>query len=139
MKRESAVSTPFMEKLREELADLEVEVVKHNDRSMIGLVDCSVTVPVVHFTLWIEFKLIKPTKTWSRERGPIDYVKIATGQKKAIQFNKAKRMNALYIFWVNKSNHITLWNAREEKVIVIAETTAEMVRYVSKLIRMEIA
>lgn len=138
MKRESSVSSPFMTGLREELIDLKAEVIKHYDAAMIGLADCSVTVGDHRFTLWLEFKLIIPTKAWSRERGPIDYVKIAKG-KKGTQFATAKRLNALYIFWVNKSDHVTLWDARSESVIAIKDSTAEMIRYISKFVRMEVA
>ena len=95
MKRESNVSTPFMEKLRVELADLNVEVIKHYDASMIGLVDCSVTIPDHRFTLWREFKLWIPTKKWDRSHCSCCTLRAFATGKKGVQLHAtAKRLNA---------------------------------------------
>jgi hypothetical protein len=136
VKRESNVSTPFMEKLREELADLNGVVIKHYDASRIGLVDCSVTIPDHRFTLWLEFKLWIPPKKWDGVTVP--YLKIAHAEK-GVQLATARSLNALYIFWVNKSAHVTLWDPRTESpVLPPANKTSEMVTLVSLLIRAEL-
>lgn len=117
---ESTVSSKFQTDLREALP--QAVVIKHADKSMIGMVDASVTYSKK--TVWIEYKLITPqTKgvsakefnasgTWSAE---------TVAASSPTQFDMAKRLaasgNAVYLFWVldhaglrKRVVRVVLWN-----------------------------
>lgn len=132
MKRESRVSTPLMTGLRKSLADLDAEVIKHYDASMIGCPDCSITIGSVHLTLWLEFKLWIPPKKWDGKTVP--YKAIAATEK-GVQLATCKRLRALYCVWVNKSKHVSLWDPNSGEIVTVMRSTKEMVAFLTGLIR----
>lgn len=99
---ESTVSSAFQKKLREALP--EAVVVKHADKSMIGMVDASVTYN--GHTFWLEYKFIGPnTKgvpasfirdgVWSPEE-----VAASSPTQYAMAQRLAKEGHCMYLFWV---------------------------------------
>jgi hypothetical protein len=116
---ESTVSSAFQTLFRQTVP--EAVVVKHADKSMIGMPDASITYNKK--TLWLEYKFIGPkTKgvtvgfmrhgVWSPH---------AVATSSPTQHDMMKRLavagNALYIFWVldhkatrKKASHIITWH-----------------------------
>lgn len=91
---ESTVSSAFQKKLREALP-AEAVVVKHADKSMIGMVDASVTYN--GHTFWLEYKLVCPTRfgTWFPES-----VASSSPTQYALAQRLAKAGHCIYLFWV---------------------------------------
>lgn len=123
---ESTVSSAFQKMLREALPG--AVVVKHADKSMIGMVDASATFNKK--TLWMEYKFIGPnTKgvtaefmrdgVWSLE---------AVASASPTQYEMAKKLaiagHALYLFWVldhkairKKVAYVLAWHPVSKKAI----------------------
>lgn len=134
---ESSVSSPFMTLLRQELPGS--VVVKHADKSFIGLPDCSVNWN--SRTLWLEFKLIilieevgkeVTIKTGSKSqkviaRFPVQEYTLervcrAVAEESPVQFELVKRLDiqawaAYYVVWVRKQKKIFLWNPNSQEVV----------------------
>lgn len=142
---ETSVSAPWMKKMRQRLPN--AEIIKHHDASMIGLLDCSIT----HndHIWWAEFKLFTPPVKWSypcgrivdgksavaAADGEIPYEKIAA--ESSTQFALAKRLaraaRTWYIFWVNKTRRVDLWDPIL-KTSYRTSSTDEMVElFISKM------
>lgn len=134
---ESSVSSPFMKDLRSILP--EAVVVKHRDASFVGLPDCS-----VHWrglSYWFEFKLWIPTKEWSRsfkEHAELEIPYRQIAEESPVQLQMMRRLGAAatdswYIFFVNKTKHILLWNpVTETKIFMV--TRPQLVSKVCQLI-----
>jgi hypothetical protein len=105
-KRESAVSGPFMTGIRAALPG--AQVLKHADRSFIGMGDCSVT---WNQTIsWLEFKCWIPGVRWDGHDIPVQ--KIAMESKAQLEFMQKMSAHAhlsAYICWAWKSRRIALW------------------------------
>lgn len=103
---ESTVSSAYQKKLREALPG--AVVVKHADKSMIGLVDSSVTFNKM--TLWIEYKLITPTTkgvhSYFAHTGDWNCEEVAASSP--TQYDMAKKLassgHCIYLFWVLDHN-----------------------------------
>lgn len=117
---ESTVSSKFQTKLREALPGC--VVVKHADKSMIGMVDASFTINKL--TLWCEYKFIGPVT-----KGVMGSEFMQTGEwspeviaaASPTQFATAKRLatsgHCIYLFWVmdhqalrKRVAYVTLWH-----------------------------
>lgn len=117
---ESSVSSKFQTDFRKALPGC--EVIKHADKSLIGMVDASYTYNKK--TLWVEYKLIAPATNgvvwrdflhkgiWS----PLDVAKASS-----TQFETAKRLatagHCCYFMWVmdheairKKIGRVVLWH-----------------------------
>lgn len=116
---ESTTSSKFQTDFRK--AVLGAEVIKHADKSMIGMVDASITFN--KRTLWIEYKFIGPkTKgvdsafmrdgVWSPEQ-----VAEASPTQAATARRLAHAGHCIYLFWVldhaalrKRVGYVTLWH-----------------------------
>jgi hypothetical protein len=116
---ESSVSSKFQTDFRKAVPG--AEVIKHADKSMIGMVDASITFN--KRTLWIEYKFIGPkTKgvdsafmrdgVWSPET-----VAEASPTQAAMARRLAHAGHCIYLFWVldhaglrKRVGYVTLWH-----------------------------
>lgn len=116
---ESTISSKFQTDFRKTLPG--AEVIKHADKSMIGMVDASITFN--KRTLWIEYKFIGPkTKgvdaafmrygVWSPE-----VVAEASPTQAATARRLAHAGHCIYLFWVldhaglrKRVGYVTLWH-----------------------------
>lgn len=107
---ESTVSSKFQADLRKALPGC--EVIKHADKSMIGLPDASITFN--KRTIWVEYKLVVP-----RVDGSWDHEKIAAASP--TQFQRCKNLaqvgHCIYLFWVvdhaalrKRVGYVVVWN-----------------------------
>jgi hypothetical protein len=116
---ESTVSSAFQKLFREMVQG--AVLVKHADKSMIGLPDASVTYNKV--TLWMEYKFIGPkTKGVAAEfRSWGNWSPDCVAEASPTQYDMMQRLgkagNALYLFWVldnsakrKKVRYITTWD-----------------------------
>lgn len=140
---ESTVSSAFQKKLREALPD--AVVIKHADKSMIGLLDASVTYNKK--TLWIEYKLVQypvckgvtaqfmVDGSWSTED---------IAAESSTQYQKAKDFavqgHCIYLFWVldykarrKKVGYIVAWHPIT-KDFVRLENNSQAVTFVSGIL-----
>lgn len=132
---ESTVSSAFQKKLREALP--EAVVIKHADKSMIGLLDASVTYNKK--TLWIEYKLICPTASglWAAEK-----VASSSPTQYALAQRFAKSGHCVYLFWVmdhtalrKRIAYILAWHPITKYTLML-HNNDEVVRYVHDLLHM---
>jgi len=135
---ESTVSSTFQKKLREALPG--AEVIKHADKSMIGMVDASVTYNKK--TVWIEYKLItaltKGVTAGAFNRfGEWKPEEVAAASP--TQFEKAKSLaragHCVYLFWVldhkalrKRVGYVTMWHPITGLQYVFS-STADVVAY----------
>ncbi len=116
---ESTVSSAFQTLFRQTVPG--AEVIKHSDKSMIGMPDASITYNKV--TLWLEYKFIGPkTKGVTAQfmhNG--DWEAPMVAKASPTQYNMMKRLatagHAWYVFWVLDPNatrktvgYIYLWH-----------------------------
>lgn len=134
---ESSVSSPFMKQLRERLPG--AVVLKHSDTSMVGLPDCSVSYRGK--TIWLEFKLITPTKIevhhnaergWSFGRYWIKAREDSPTQAAMVDKLDEQTQGAWYIFWVRKCKAVA-W-CRPGHNWSSASTTPQVVEFFAKLL-----
>lgn len=135
---ESTVSSAFQKKLREALP--EAVVVKHADKSMIGMVDASVTYNKK--TLWLEYKFIGP----NTKGVTADFMRDGSWNPEAVasasptQYAMAQRLATsgycFYFFWVidhtavrKKVTHILVWHPNG-KFTSLLKNNDDAVRYV---------
>lgn len=116
---ESTVSSTFQTLFRQTVPG--AEVIKHADKSMIGMCDASITFNKK--TLWLEYKFIGP-KTKGVHAGFMrdglwngEIVAEASPTQFAMMKRLAKAGNAFYISWVldhkatrKKVGYISLWH-----------------------------
>src|SRR5258708_33371152 len=100
---ESSVSSKFQTSLRQALPG--GVVIKHADKSMIGMVDASVTYNKK--TVWMEYKYIRPnTKgvVWREFMKTGAWSPLAVASESPTQFafaqSLAKAGRCIYLFWV---------------------------------------
>jgi hypothetical protein len=127
---ESTVSSAFQKRFRETVP--EAVVIKHADKSMIGMVDASITYN--KRTLWVEYKFIGPNTKgvtahflksgiWSPH---------AVASASPTQFDMARRLattgNCLYLFWVldhqavrKRVAYITAWHPITQAMQMFAD------------------
>lgn len=113
--KESTVSAPFMKQMRERLPGS--VVIKHSDKSMIGVMDCSITWRRRPGT-WVEFKLVNcpmgamiPTVMRKRNAINPDFdwkgLLIETAKKSPTQWQFSQKMAmqgfSFHIMWVRKT------------------------------------
>lgn len=117
--KETSLCSPFQTKLRQALPG--AVVIKHADRSMIGMVDASVTYN--NKTVWMEYKFISPgtkgvTTQFMRD-GSWSPIEVAKASPKQFEFAQglARVSHCLYIFWVldyealrRKVKSVVLWS-----------------------------
>lgn len=128
---ESSCYSPFQTELRRAL--LGCEVIKHADKSMIGMVDASVTCEKK--TLWMEYKFIGPetkgVKAAFMNRGEWSPLEVA--QASPTQFDTAKRLaqvgHCIYLFWVldplalrKKIKCVVMWHPVTGKSLLLEDT-----------------
>jgi len=137
---ESIVSSKFQKCLR--LALPGAVVVKHADKSMIGMVDASVTYNKK--TLWLEYKFIGP-KTKGVRGGFMfdgDWSPSMVAEASPTQFDMAKRLatagHTHYIFWVldhkalrKRVAYVMVWHPISRECKKFA-TTADVVVSICK-------
>jgi hypothetical protein len=133
---ESSVSSAFQTKLRQALPGC--VVIKHADKSMIGMVDASVTFN--YQTIWMEYKCIKPaTKgvVWREfmKTGAWSPLEVAAASPTQFEFAKtlARAGRCVYLFWVLdhealriRIKHVVLWHPIDG-VQVVFPTTNDLV------------
>jgi hypothetical protein len=128
---ESTVSSKFQTELRK--ARPGTEVIKHADKSMIGMVDASITAN--KRTVWVEYKFIAPnTKGVTAEfMAHGEWSPQAVAGASPTQFETAKRLatfgHCCYLFWVldhkalrKRVAYITLWHPITGAQIVFKDT-----------------
>lgn len=99
---ESTVSSAFQTLFRQTVPD--AVVIKHSDKSMIGMPDASITLNKK--TLWLEYKFIGPkTKGVNAQfMRDGDWDSKVVAEASPTQYEMMRRLatsgNALYIFWV---------------------------------------
>lgn len=141
---ESSVSSKFQTDFRKAVPGC--EVIKHADKSMIGLVDASFTFN--KRTLWVEYKFIGPkTKgvytsfmrdgVWSPEA-----VAEASPTQAATARRLARAGHCIYLFWVldhaglrKRVGYVTLWHPITGTQYQIE--TNKLVDVISQLLRSE--
>lgn len=131
---ESSVSSAFQTKLRQALPGC--VVIKHADRSMIGMVDASVTFN--NKTVWMEYKIVKPAtkgvawRAFMRD-GVWSPLEVASASPTQFEFAKAlaKAGRCVYLFWVldhealrQRIKHVVLWCPITQVQLVFPDTTA---------------
>lgn len=138
---ESSVSSKFQADLRKALPGC--EVIKHADKSMIGMVDASVTFNKK--TIWMEYKYIRPATGGVRWR---DFMHEGLWEPKTVamtsptQYATACRLatagHCCYLFWVldhealrQKIKHVMLWHPINGVQMLFKDTT-ELVETVVK-------
>lgn len=127
---ESSVSSPWMKGMR--LALHEAKVIKHRDASFIGLPDCSISYRKQ--TVWFEFKLWIPPKTWDQVAIPVMDVASASRAQFQMMLDLGREASAsYYIMWAKKSKHIALWNPRT-CFYHQCTTTADMIKFVANIL-----
>jgi hypothetical protein len=140
---ESRVSTKFQTLLRQALP--EAVVVKHADRSMIGMVDASVTYNKK--TIWLEYKYVAPKTAGVAWRpflhdGVWDPLSVASASP--TQLEMAKRLaiagHCYYLFWVldhtalrMKIKHVVLWDPINGGQTVFPDTDAVVRHFIDLL------
>lgn len=131
---ESSCSSKFQADLRKALPGC--EVIKHADKSMIGMVDASVTFN--QKTVWLEYKYIMPKTKGVQWRpflkegiwNPLDVASASP-----TQFDMAKRLaragHCFYLFWVLdheairlKIRHVMLWCPITQSMLMFKDTAA---------------
>lgn len=130
---ESTVSSKFQTDLRQALPG--AVVIKHADKSMIGMVDASVTFN--NKTVWMEYKYIRPatkgvtaafmkTGQWS----PLD-VASASPTQFAFAQSLARAGRCIYLFWVldhealrQRIRNVVLWHPIHQRVYEYPNTVA---------------
>lgn len=137
---ESTVSSDFQTRLRKFIPGC--EVIKHADKSMIGMVDASATFNKK--TLWMEYKFIGPnTKGVTAEfmkSGAWSAHDVAMSSP--TQYATARRLatsgHCVYLFWVldhltirKKVGRVVMWNPIHD-VALFMEDTPEAVFRVSQ-------
>lgn len=132
---ESSVSSDFMALLRKHHD--KPEVIKHKDSTMIGLVDCSVT--GWGRTSWIEFKFLKPTRTWDMDDTEFLLERaVRQARESKTQYALAGRLMSkgrmFYMTWVKKSKRILFW-LPDGVLLKVVETNAQAVEYAVSLAR----
>jgi hypothetical protein len=142
---ESTCSSKFQTDLRQALPT--AEVIKHADKSMIGMVDASVTA-CKQPTLWIEYKFIGPK---TKGVNAAAFMKSGSwcphdvAMASPTQYAKARRLAAagrcVYLFWVldpfairKRVRSVVMWHPITEKAVVM-ENTAEAVFRISQLFK----
>lgn len=129
---ESSVSSAFQTKLRQALPD--AVVIKHADKSMIGMVDASVTFN--NKTVWMEYKIIKPVTKGVEgrafmKRGEWSPLLVASASPTQFDFAKglARAGRCVYLFWVLdheairlRIKHVVLWHPISQRQLVFPDT-----------------
>lgn len=140
---ESSVSSKFQTQLRQALPGC--VVIKHADKSMIGMVDASVTFN--NQTVWMEYKYIKPaTKgvAWREfmKTGAWEPRNVASASPTQFEFAKglARAGRCVYLFWVldnealrQRTKHIIMWHPIDESALVFPDTEAVVKHFVDYL------
>jgi hypothetical protein len=140
---ESTCSSAFQTKLRQAIVGC--EVIKHADKSMIGMVDASVTFRKQ--TLWMEYKFIGPTTkgvlgSTFLSRGEWSPSQVANAS--STQADTARRLaeagHCIYLFWVldhtalrKRIGSVVLWHPISGYVYR-AVSTDEMVGVVCNIL-----
>jgi hypothetical protein len=131
---ETSVSSAFQTKLRQALPGC--VVIKHADKSMIGMVDASVTFN--NKTVWLEYKIIKPVTKGVEGRafmktGVWSPLAVASASPPQFEFAKglARAGRCVYLFWVLdheairlRIKHVVLWHPITGEQLVFANTDA---------------
>lgn len=140
---ESSVSTAFQTGLRKALPTS--VVIKHADKSMIGMVDASITFNKK--TIWVEYKYIRPvtkgvTARAFMKRG--EWSPLVVAQASPVQFNMAQSLavagNCVYLFWVldhealrQRIKHVVMWHPIFQTQHVFNNTDEVIEHFVSML------
>lgn len=129
---ESSCSSKFQTDLRKALPGC--EVIKHADKSLIGMVDASVTFNKK--TVWIEYKYIKPATKGVQWRPFLKegiWSPLEVASASPTQFDMAKRLaragHCCYLFWVldhealrMKIKHVIMWHPITQMQYAFANT-----------------
>ncbi len=129
---EKSVSTRFQAELRKALPGC--EVIKHADKSMIGMVDASITYNKK--TLWVEYKFIRPATAGVEGKAFIHHgtwhprdVAMASPTQYATACRLAVAGHCCYLFWVldheairQRIKHIMLWHPLDNEAVMFADT-----------------
>lgn len=140
---ESSVSTKFQTSLRQSLPGC--VVIKHADKSMIGMVDASVTYNKK--TIWMEYKYIRPaTKgvVWREFMKTGEWSPVAVASESPTQFDFAKGLaragRCVYLFWVLDHNalrqrikNVVLWCPITQVMLMFNDTEAVVAYFVEML------
>ena len=141
---ESSLSSKFQTELRKALPGC--EVIKHADKSMIGMVDASVTYNKT--TVWMEYKYIRPATAgvvWREFLHKGVWTPLAVAQASPTQFETTKRLahagHCCYLFWVldheairMKIKHIVMWHPISDKQRWFHDTN-ELVAYLCDVLK----
>ncbi len=134
---EATVSAPLMKMLREMLPG--AIVVKHQDRSMIGLPDCSVTWGK-RPSCWLEFKLVECPKKY-QDFCELEWEALArtAGQKSPVQWqfmmNAARQGLSFHVVWVRKTCVLIMDHSYES--FKVLSCTAEAARFLAEFLKNE--
>lgn len=137
---ESSVSSAFQTKLRQALPG--AVVIKHADKSMIGMVDASVTFN--NKTVWMEYKIIKPVTKGVNGRafmsdGVWSTLEVAQASPTQFEFAKglARAGRCVYLFWVLdhealrlRIKYVMLWNPITSTELIFATTDGVVKQFV---------
>lgn len=140
---EASVSSAFQTKLRQALPG--AVVIKHADKSMIGMVDASVTFN--NKTVWMEYKIIKPVTKGVEgrafmKRGEWSPLAVASASPTQFEFAKglARAGRCVYLFWVLdheairlRIKHVLLFNPIDGWQMVFPNTDAVVEHFVDCL------
>lgn len=142
--KESTVSAPFMKQMRERLPGS--VVIKHSDKSMIGVMDCSITWRRRPGT-WVEFKLVNcpmgaMIPTVMRKRNAIkpdyDWKSLVTtvGKKSPTQWEFSQKMGreglSFHVVWIRKTCVLVMDHAFG--TFVVLKDTREAVDWIAMLL-----
>lgn len=123
---EASVGSAFMHLCRERMPG--AVVMKHQDSGFVGMPDCSITWK--GHTIWLEFKLFVPGKTWD---GELDIKQLA--MKSPVQYATCRRLaengHCYYLVWVKKGARLELWNPYTEALYAREVSNPNMAHYIS--------
>lgn len=127
---EASVNLDFRKKLQALLPG--AVIIKHYDKGMIGMPDCSVTYN--GGIMWLEFKLIIPVRSWD---GVIPWEKIA--QKAPVQHEMVMKLTRQatmggYVAWVNKMRYVEYWDPTTGNRCV-RQSSQEMAEYLAMIFK----